>query len=739
HVAGAAALLLSYDDSLSPDELQDILQQSADKVGGYNYNHDAGRPGHSVELGYGRLNVNRALQMLMARTGAITDLLPTPLDLALSIDRSGSMTSTKLDALKNAASQVVRLMNIGDNLGISIYDDRMDPLFPAAGGTIVVSSDVVKDNAETAINSITRRGLTSIGGGLDYAQTQLETITSPNYPQAIILMSDGFSNTAPWIKTVVPTIPGNTDVYTIGFGTAGETVDEDSLQWIASQTGGIYLFAGADALMQKPVQNDDLLSTGGMEIIKAYQHSLNKSSNRQTSQLFAKPFKEKFDEPILVDESVHEMRFSFLGEDPKGTYSLLLFTPSNKKIDPAEAATNPNIDYVEGKSVCSYSVRKPEKGEWHMVGTGTGRKYYISASAYSSLKGILTVLNRGICRPMLIMLRLIQMGEPILGANVEGRIGLPNNEYVNVKLYDDGEHGDGLPRDGAYACYFDNTCAEGSYTVETLADGVTREQIPFTRFNMASTFFKKDPEKLAIFVTLPHLIAPGDGHVLIPIHLNPDVFGRGIRNLAAEISFDPDVLRPTKELPLRGTLLAEKWQVQLDQVEASKVQIRGEGPPLNGRGILLNMLFQVRGKMGQSTKLLFENFKFQGEEKEYDVRTTNGSFRVGEIQIPTAVRPAEETPLIPEQYALLQNYPNPFNPGTRIQYDLPVNAQVVLSIYNILGQEVIRLVDARMPAGYHTIFWNGCDRFGQRVAGGIYLYRLKTDQFVQVRKMYLLH
>jgi len=742
HVAGAAALLLSYDDSLAPADLQDILQQSADKVGGYDYSHDATRPGHSVELGYGRLNVNRALQMLMARTGGLTDLLPTPLDLVLSIDRSGSMVSAKLDAVQNAASQVVQLMNIGDNIGVTMYDDITDPVFPVAGGVQEITSQTVKDNAIAAIGSITRRGLTSIGGGLSYAQAQLATITTPNYPQAIILMSDGLSNTAPWVLDEVPVIPATTDAYTIGFGTVGEDVDEDSLQWIASETGGLYFFAGADALLNQSKQNTNkiaLASTGGSEIIKAYQTSLNVSSNRQNVNLFAKSFKEKFSETINVDESVHEMRFSFLAEEMKGEYTLILFSPTGKRIDPEVAEKDDMIDYIEGKTVRSYSVRKPEVGTWEMVGTGVGQRYFISASGYSYLKAILSIEHWGVCRPLLLKLRLIQLGEPLPKAKVIANIGLPNNEYTQIELFDDGQHRDGPPQDGVYANLFDNTCREGSYTVETVTTGLTLKENPFTRYNMASVFLKKDPGLWAIKVSLPDLIAPADNLVRVPIQVNTDLFGRGIINFSTRIGFDPGILKPTENIETKGTLCAEKWEIKVNQLKEDLIEIQGEGKVLEGSGSLVIIPLKVGGKKGNISKLVFENFEFKGEENNYETKLKNGSFKVGETIIwdeKTDVNERDQA--LPVKFALLHNYPNPFNPVTRIQYELAKNTDVSLTIYNILGQEVIRLVDQKQTAGYYTTLWNGTNAYGQPVASGIYIYQLKTDHYVDVKKMYLL-
>ena len=87
----------------------------------------------------------------------------------------------------------------------------------------------------------------------------------------------------------------------------------------------------------------------------------------------------------------------------------------------------------------------------------------------------------------------------------------------------------------------------------------------------------------------------------------------------------------------------------------------------------------------------------------------------------------------PAEFALSQNYPNPFNPLTAIEFTLLRTGDASLIIYNLLGEEITRLVDGDMPAGNHRVIWDASS-----LASGIYFYRLQAGDFVQTRKMVLL-
>jgi hypothetical protein len=98
---------------------------------------------------------------------------------------------------------------------------------------------------------------------------------------------------------------------------------------------------------------------------------------------------------------------------------------------------------------------------------------------------------------------------------------------------------------------------------------------------------------------------------------------------------------------------------------------------------------------------------------------------------PTSVDVAV-TGAVPTEYALLQNYPNPFNPTTEITYELPQASEVRLSVFNLLGQEVALLINAKEGPGSHTVRFSGTG-----LPSGVYLYRLETDHFIQTRRMVL--
>jgi hypothetical protein len=86
----------------------------------------------------------------------------------------------------------------------------------------------------------------------------------------------------------------------------------------------------------------------------------------------------------------------------------------------------------------------------------------------------------------------------------------------------------------------------------------------------------------------------------------------------------------------------------------------------------------------------------------------------------------------PGKYELAQNYPNPFNPSTNINYQLPQDGNVNISIFDNSGKEVKSLISEYKPAGYYTINFNAFS-----LSSGIYFYRILSGDFIAVKKMML--
>jgi len=93
---------------------------------------------------------------------------------------------------------------------------------------------------------------------------------------------------------------------------------------------------------------------------------------------------------------------------------------------------------------------------------------------------------------------------------------------------------------------------------------------------------------------------------------------------------------------------------------------------------------------------------------------------------------------LPEVLQLKQNYPNPFNPTTTIEFGIPTQSFVTLTIYDILGQEVNRLVQSELAPGTYNYQWNGLDASSQSVETGIYFARIHAAGSEQIVKMMLL-
>ncbi len=120
--------------------------------------------------------------------------------------------------------------------------------------------------------------------------------------------------------------------------------------------------------------------------------------------------------------------------------------------------------------------------------------------------------------------------------------------------------------------------------------------------------------------------------------------------------------------------------------------------------------------------------RFNGNEGADLFRLSSFRF-ISEHEVATSAEPSEN----PRTYSLGQNYPNPFNPTTVISFELPEISEVSLTLYDVVGREVARIINNRqMTAGPHQVTFDGSD-----LSSGVYLYRMRAGDFVQTRKLIL--
>ena len=125
-----------------------------------------------------------------------------------------------------------------------------------------------------------------------------------------------------------------------------------------------------------------------------------------------------------------------------------------------------------------------------------------------------------------------------------------------------------------------------------------------------------------------------------------------------------------------------------------------------------------------------------GPSEGENTRTASGFLVVlHRLQSTVAI---DEVAGLPASYALHQNYPTPFNPSTTLEFDLPAAADIYIVVYDLLGKEVVRLVEQRLEAGYHQLIWNGRDRRGREVPTGMYIVLMATPEYRKSIKLVLL-
>ena len=443
------------------------------------------------------------------------------IDISLVLDRSGSMgTYGYMQSAQTAASTFVGFMQTGDNVAVASFNSYSRVDFPLT----TIESEATKTAAQNSINGLISGGATSIGAGIQAGQGELDKGNTQIH-QAMVLLSDGYENSSPYVADILPTIPENTDIYIIALGSHS---DEKLLQDIAIETGGTYNYAPTEDELRELYLYIRAQVTGE-QVIASYNGTISQGATQQHL--------------ASVDGSTYEVTFSvaFEGSD----VDLELRTPTGNLINPTAADTDPNITYIEGATYDYYRINSPIPGQWTLIIKGIDlpvpEHYTASVFGSSNLK-METYFGKDkytTVEPILIHAKIQENGQPVTGSMVTAEVTTPSSSFdvryhaaknnnfdeettINdsndllenksgahylldtINLYDDGAHGDGAANDGIYANYYGNTSTDGSYNITVHASGTAPVGGQFTRQSILSTFVEKAVGPTTITVTYPN-------------------------------------------------------------------------------------------------------------------------------------------------------------------------------------------------------------------------------------------
>lgn len=236
-----------------------------------------------------------------------------------------------------------------------------------------------------------------------------------------------------------------------------------------------------------------------------------------------------------------------------------------------------------------------------------------------------------------------------------------------------------------------------------------------------------------------------DSRIVVPLEITND---DNLTAITIPLEFSEGVT--LKEVDFEGTRV-EYFDMKIATIDqANRTVLIGLIPQMSneqksdlkaGSGPVANLIFEVNDPTVDEITIeavTFENPYHTLAFVYHDFSPAGDrSIRVERYEFEAVTKSLSDTPAnsstTPGKFSLSQNYPNPFNPTTTISFNLPSASRVDLSIYNVLGQKVVTLVDGRLDAGPNDVEWDASNH-----SSGVYFYRITTDTNVETQKMVLL-
>jgi hypothetical protein len=703
-VAGVAALMLSVNPYLTEAQLRTMLHDAADKVGPYNYNWNHLKPGHSRELGYGRINAARAVLFALPYLGSY----------------SGDATSY---------NNGHRMVKYGGEYHL-VYESNGDILY-------TTSSDLSNWNMPTVVNQYLGQGeghnpsITVNADGVHIVWYEINDDKTEIYYRHIggfIFYWDPLYEFSP-AKEVHPVIETNSQ-------------ETGALRWIVTEgSDGLYYIV-LNLLSLHAIPNTTSKSKFPSLQMRTNTFGVAYEENGEIYYVRYNPSSNHWYDPQLI--SSQSWQSNSHHPSVTGEYT----STSNYWIAWDDQGPNPSWETV---------VFRSETGTYYSFNSWLHFYYYPSIRSDEAFPD-----------PHITLSFEEWYNHDVYYTNFNpstGRWDLPiliSNEGEKPNIALNYREITPEPSDIVWTSEADVPYRIQTSTSEAGQKRAGNQAIPCAYSRQINFDLSEHPT-----VTNAGLNLSGQISVEISPYQTADdtLLFEVIDDSSSVHKFFSSKPFTANDDSLIVRFIIEGRNLNINQpvpnpnmVEFLKFNLKqaNTGQPLAS---LYRLTHEMLTSIGQNNFVVektvaIDLHQFQGQnltiEEDFLKRTSHfnpifiekyellppDSSNLRKSLPPIATKTNKEKSLA--EFELLPNYPNPFNPATTITFVIPEVMKVKLGIYDIAGRKIRTLLNNQHPAGRHQMVWDGRDDNGNMVASGIYIYRFRAGQFVQTRKMLLM-
>jgi len=214
--------------------------------------------------------------------------------------------------------------------------------------------------------------------------------------------------------------------------------------------------------------------------------------------------------------------------------------------------------------------------------------------------------------------------------------------------------------------------------------------------------------------------------VIMPVTVDLSNLSEKLGSFTANISWDTSVLKYISASgaggPFANPVINDR------EVAEGRLSFAAANPNgARGKIGILNVTFEIVGQSGSQAGLKL-NFSAMAAAHTFKDLLPEVKINLEDLTVAKA---------LPASFSLSQNHPNPFNPTTQIQFAVPQEIHVTVEIYNLLGEQVRTLLDAKQEAGNYDVRWDAKDKNGIEMPAGVYVVQMKAGSFSDMKKMLL--